>query len=109
MKRLEKTNLIFHSILWLVFISAITLTCIFKFWCDTEKFAQLILHTSMISGILGLLCLLPALLLCIRAIAEKAKQTCTGIQLLFPCFPFLISIFLWCLDVGLFVTFTGGV
>ncbi len=109
MKRLEKTNLIFHSVLWLVFTLAIALTCIFRFWCNTDEFAQLILHSSMITGILGLLCLLPAILLCIRATAEKVKRKCTGIKLLFPGFFFLISILLWWLDIGLFVTFTGGV
>ena len=109
MKAYEKFHLIFHSILWFVFTIAISLTCIYQFWCNTAEFAQLILNTSMLSGILGLLCFLPAIILCICVTVEKVNLKCSRMKLFSHWLLLLISIILWWIDICLFIAFTGGV
>ena len=101
--------MIFHSILWFVFTIAISLNCIYNFLVHTEEFASLILHTTMISGILGLLCFLPTIILCIYMTVEKVKLKCSRIKLLSHWLLLLISAILWQIDIGLFIAFTGGV
>ena len=109
MKRVEKINIIFHAVLCLVFIVALSLTIIFHFWCHTEAFAQLILHTTMLSGILGAICFIPAVTLCACAITQKIQSKCHIWMSFYPVILFLISSCLWVANIGYFVTFTGGV
>ena len=109
MKRYEKFNWAVHILLWIIYIVNALLLCIYGFWCDTEQSPRVILDILIYPSLIGVLCFPPVMLLCVSTVVRNIKRKCTPIRTLIPVFLMLISSTLWCINIGLFVTFTGGV